>query len=199
MNLQRPCNVIIAGVGGQGNLLSGRVLADAAFSAGYRPVIGETFGASRRGGTVFTHVRIATDDVGPLIPAGMADLILGLEPMESLRAAVSYAGRTTAIIVSLSPVQTLQSLSGQSKYPSVDDIIEALSSICSAIHPVELSRAFQESSGSRALNSFVLGAGAAVEKLPIKDAQIRESVGKLMTPKEANLTAFDAGFEAVKH
>jgi indolepyruvate ferredoxin oxidoreductase beta subunit len=199
MNLQRPCNVIIAGVGGQGNLLSGRVLADAALSAGYRPTIGETFGASRRGGTVFTHVRIGSEDIGPLIPAGMADLILGLEPMESLRAAVSYAARNAVVVVSLSPVQTTQSLSGGRKYPSIDDILETLSTMCSAIHPVELSKNLQESSGLRVLSSFVLGAGAAVEKLPMGASQIRESVCNLMIPKDANLAAFDAGLKAVKH
>lgn len=199
MTLQKPCNVIIAGVGGQGNLLAGRVLAHAAVSAGYRPVIGETFGASRRGGTVFTHVRIGTDDVGPLIPAGTADLILGLEPMESLRAAISYAGKTTIVVMSLSPVHTLGSLSGETDYPQIEAIVEALSALCPTTYPIEISKTFQEPSSPRVLNSFILGAAAAVGKLPMEAVRIRESVASLMLPKEANLAAFDAGFESLEH
>ena len=85
-------NILIAGVGGQGNLVCGRVLCEAALQNGLRPVAGETFGASRRGGTVLTHLRISTQDRGPLIPKGRADLLLGMEPLETLRAASEYAG-----------------------------------------------------------------------------------------------------------
>jgi len=182
-------------VGGQGNLVSGRVLAEAAVLAGYRPVIGETFGASRRGGTVFTHVRIGIDEVGPLIPAGAASLILGLEPMESLRAAISFASKITTIVLSTSPVQTLQSLSGQTKYPPVSDVLEAVSALCPATYPVELSGALRQTSGRLVLNSFVLGAAAALDRLPMSSSQIRESVANLMLPKDSNLAAFDNGFK----
>jgi len=196
--VQKPYNILIAGVGGQGNLVCGRILADAAVSAGYRPVIGETFGASRRGGTVFTHVRLGIVDVGPLIPAHSASLIVGLEPVESLRAAIEYGGTATVVVLNVRPVQTLESLSGKTKYPPIDEILDALSSLGLAAYPVDAAIALQDVESQRALNSFMLGAASALKKMPMDSVRIRESVAKLMAHKDANLTAFDAGLRSIE-
>ena len=82
--MRDPFNILVAGVGGQGNLVCGRVLAEASVRSGLRPVVGDTFGASRRGGSVLTHLRIGKTDWAPLIPKGEVDIILGLEPLEAL-------------------------------------------------------------------------------------------------------------------
>jgi len=196
--VQKTYNILIAGVGGQGNLVCGRVLADAAVSAGYRPVIGETFGASRRGGTVFTHVRVGIDDVGPLIPAHSASLIVGLEPVESLRAAIEYGGTGTVVVLNVRPVQTLASLSGKTKYPQINEILEALSGLGLTAYPVDAAIVLQDVESQRVLNSFMLGAASALKKMPMDVVQIRESVAKFMAHKDANLTAFSAGLSTIE-
>src|SRR4030042_4755588 len=79
-----PLNIIICGVGGQGNILLSGMVGGAFLKKGYYATIGETFGAAQRGGAVFSAVRVSKKrENGPLIPEGKAHLILGLEPLET--------------------------------------------------------------------------------------------------------------------
>ena len=74
-----PYNLIIAGVGGQGNVLASRVVGDMIIHQGYRVTIGETFGASQRGGSVMSHLRIsAQSGCSPQIPKGKAHMVVAL-------------------------------------------------------------------------------------------------------------------------
>ena len=83
---QDPLNVIICGVGGQGNVLISSLIASALNRKGYHVTVGDTYGAAQRGGAVFSSVRISSKrSYGPLIPEGRAHLIVGLEPLETLR------------------------------------------------------------------------------------------------------------------
>ena len=76
-----PLNVIINGVGGQGNVLASQVVGRAAVNREFKVTIGETFGLSQRGGPVMSHIRISKErNYGPLIPPNMCDIIVGLEP-----------------------------------------------------------------------------------------------------------------------
>ncbi|MBI5119053.1 2-oxoacid:acceptor oxidoreductase family protein, partial [Candidatus Poribacteria bacterium] len=72
-----PINVLIAGVGGQGNLIASRLLAAVALKSRVGVVIGETKGASQRGGPVTSHIRFSQHPLGPLIPHKMAHIIIG--------------------------------------------------------------------------------------------------------------------------
>ena len=77
--LKDPFNVIIGGVGGQGNVLASQILGEMLISQGYVITIGETYGASQRGGAVMSHLRISTQDqFSPLIPEGQCDLLVAL-------------------------------------------------------------------------------------------------------------------------
>ena len=78
-------DILIAGVGGQGVVLASRLLALAAMKAGFNVSTAETIGMSQREGSVNSHVRIGDEVYGSLIPAGQADLLLGLEPAETIR------------------------------------------------------------------------------------------------------------------
>src|SRR3990172_13133307 len=81
-----PFNVIIGGVGGQGNVLTSQILGEMLVSRGYVITIGETYGASQRGGSVMSHLRISKKEpFSPLIPEGQCDLLVALEPVEGLR------------------------------------------------------------------------------------------------------------------
>ena len=119
--MRDPFSILVSGVGGQGNLVCGRIIAEATVMQGLRPVVGDTFGASRRGGSVMTHIRIGKRDWAPLIPKGEADVLLGFEPVEALRAAIRYAGERTIALVSMMPVPPSNVTSGNLSYPAVDD------------------------------------------------------------------------------
>ena len=92
-----PYNIIITGVGGQGNVLASRVLGGMLAAKGYMVTIGETFGASQRGGSVMSHVRVSSKAVSsPQIPRGIADIIVSLEPAEAVRVMADYGNPTAS-------------------------------------------------------------------------------------------------------
>jgi len=86
-------DIIVAGVGGQGSILASHIIAEAAILADKKHKlnvrVGETFGAAMRGGAVASHVRIGEDVYGPLVGKGQADMVLALEPLEGLGAALA--------------------------------------------------------------------------------------------------------------
>ncbi|MBR4150079.1 MAG: 2-oxoacid:acceptor oxidoreductase family protein, partial [Firmicutes bacterium] len=70
-----PLNIVVCGIGGQGNVLASELAASALTELGYRVAVAETYGASQRGGSVMSHVRVSeTDDLGVLIPSGEAHI-----------------------------------------------------------------------------------------------------------------------------
>ena len=89
--IKDPLNVVIAGVGGQGNIVISELIGIGLVRRGYFVTVGETFGASQRGGAVMSHLRISTETrYGPLIPLGGADIVMGMEPVEALRVLREY-------------------------------------------------------------------------------------------------------------
>src|SRR5512139_4258354 len=74
-----PYNIVITGVGGQGNVMASRVLSNMLVRRGFRITIGETFGMSQRGGAVMSHIRVsAQTQWSPQIPSGKADMVVAL-------------------------------------------------------------------------------------------------------------------------
>jgi indolepyruvate ferredoxin oxidoreductase beta subunit len=186
-------NILVAGVGGQGNLICSRVLAHAAMLQGLRPIIGETFGASRRGGTVFTHVRIGKRDYGPLIPRGHLNLLLGLEPMEGLRAAIKFAGSDTYAIISSIPVRPASALSGEDQYPKMEELVSSISSLCREAYFLNPTHVYADLGTTRILNTYMLGAFAGSEKSPLDSDNIRKAIELLVSSNLPNSEAFQRG------
>jgi indolepyruvate ferredoxin oxidoreductase beta subunit len=165
---------------------------------GLRPIIGETFGASRRGGTVFTHVRIGEEEYGPLVPKGQLNLLLGLEPLEALRAAVKFGGSETYCIVSSAIVQTAATLSGEDQYPKLEKIVSAISAICKETYLIEPNQVFEELGTSRILNTYMLGALAGSEKTPLLTDTIESALELVVHTKLPNVEAFLKGLHDFK-
>lgn len=133
MNLKGkdPISLIIAGVGGQGNLLMSRLIGQALVEKGYQVTVGETYGASQRGGSVASHVRISMEySYSPMTPEGDADIVLGLEPLESLRLLATYGSPTTFVISNTRPIYPMSVVLGETEYPRlsvIKDLIGELS------------------------------------------------------------------------
>ncbi|MGY5879858.1 MAG: 2-oxoacid:acceptor oxidoreductase family protein [Candidatus Thorarchaeota archaeon] len=196
--MRNPFNILVTGVGGQGNLVCGRVLADAAVKSGLRPVVGDTFGASRRGGSVLTHLRIGKTDWAPLIPKGEVDIILGLEPIEALRAASEFAGDRTVAIVSQTKIPTVASNNETTEYPSLERIIESLNKICKQVIILDAEEILTQIGSMKMLNSFILGAMGALADTPLSLEVIRESLQSIFGLESTNVTAFDKGTNTVR-
>src|SRR5664279_598323 len=100
-------DLVIAGVGGQGNILASQVIAKCAIDAGYNVVNTETKGAAQRGGSVLSHVRISDTEIySPLVPVGQAEVLLGFEPLEALRY-INLLSKNGQFIINTSPVATI--------------------------------------------------------------------------------------------
>ena len=113
-------NVIITGVGGQGNVMASRVLAGMLVNSGYTVTIGETFGMSQRGGSVMSHLRISSTSVlSPQIPQGRADIIIALEPVEALRVLIKYGNPDVAVLSNSRVVYPVGVITGDFVYPYI--------------------------------------------------------------------------------
>jgi indolepyruvate ferredoxin oxidoreductase beta subunit len=122
-----PLNLIITGVGGQGNILISKLIGEAMLEDGYWVTIGETYGASQRGGSVASHIRISKKTQhGPLTPEGRADIILGLEPVESLRMLCLYGNPKTSVITNIRPIHPMAVAIGEAEYPSLEMIKQGI-------------------------------------------------------------------------
>lgn len=198
--INEPLNVIVTGVGGQGNVLASQVVAAAAVEAGYRVSIGETFGASQRGGSVMSHVRISRDRTcGPLIPRGHAHLIVGFEPMEALRILTTYGNTETVVIMNDRPNYPIGCLLGEDKYPDPASIIEAAGLLAHRLHVMQATEMAKEAGSPMAANMVLTGALSGAGVLPFGGKFFRDTIEVLFTGevKEINKKAFELGFKAV--
>jgi indolepyruvate ferredoxin oxidoreductase beta subunit len=196
-DVRDPYSILVAGVGGQGNLVCGRIIAEAAVLQGLKPVVGNTFGASRRGGSVMTHIRIGKQDWGPLIPKGEVDVLLGFEPVEALRAAVKYAGERTVTIVSKMTIPPSNVTSGDLRYPAISDITKGLESICRSVHILDTEQVLEDMGSTRVLNSFMIGTLSSIEDVPLDSKNLRKAISNVLE-SEKDLAAFHEGVKALQ-
>lgn len=194
--MRNPYSILVAGVGGQGNLVCGRIIAEATMRQGLRPVVGDTFGASRRGGSVVTHIRIGKQDWGPLIPKGEVDVLLGFEPVEALRAATRYAGDRTVSIVSMMSVPPSNVTSGDLSYPEIDDIKKEMESICKKVYMLDTEPVLKRLGSTRVLNSYMIGALSSIEDGPIGSKNLQQALSSILD-SEKDLVAFNEGAKAL--
>ncbi len=194
MTLEKdPLNLIIAGVGGQGNILASQIVATAGIKEGLYVTVGETYGASQRGGPVMSHVRFSAQaQCGPLIPEGEADVIVGLEPIEALRIIGDYGNPQTRVIVSPRPIYPIWVLSGQAKYPPVEEVMQKLRELVSEVRVV---KAIEEGEAALAANVVMVGALAGSGMVPIEIKHFEDSIKEIVSPKDldTNLQAFRKG------
>lgn len=196
MTLEKdPLNLIIAGVGGQGNILASQIVATAGIKEWLYVTVSETYGASQRGGPVMSHVRFsAKAQCGPLIPEGEADIIVGLEPIEALRIIADYGNPGTRVIVSPRPIYPISVLSGQDKYPPVEEVMQKLGGLVAEVRVV---KAIEDGETGLAANIVMVGALAGSGLVPIEVKNFEESIREIMSHRDLdlNLRAFKKGVE----
>jgi len=186
-------DLIIAGVGGQGTILASRVLAQAAVNAGLDAVTSETIGMAQREGVVQSHVRLDAGEVGPLIPDGRADLLLGFEPAEAARALVKMRPGARAI-VNTAAVYPFTVAMGVSRY-EVKDILAHLERILPGSLLLDATALAARAGNRRATNAVMLGAASSCGLLPIPAGRILDALLGLVRPayREVNERAFSLG------
>jgi indolepyruvate ferredoxin oxidoreductase beta subunit len=191
-----PMNVIITGVGGQGNVLASRVLAGMLVNQGFYVTIGETFGMSQRGGSVMSHLRISQKSImSPQIPLGRADIIIALEPVEALRVLMKYGNPNVAVLANSRVVYPIGVITGELNYPSLNEIQNILQKTTAQRWLIDATEAALALGNPVLSNVVIIGALATVNLLPIGRKSFVQEIAKNMTAdkRAINLAAFDAG------
>ncbi|HML03408.1 MAG TPA: indolepyruvate oxidoreductase subunit beta [Candidatus Bathyarchaeia archaeon] len=193
MQKMRECNLVLAGVGGQGVLLLAEILGNAAVEDGFNVRVSEIHGMAQRGGAVVSDVRIGEKTLAPTILEGTADAIVGLEPMEALRS-IKYASHRTVILINTAITKS-GITSRRMAYPSLEAIMEKIRIFSKNIITVEATDMAKALGNATVQNIVMIGALAATGKLPLKIETIRKSIRASINEKyvEINLKAFEAG------
>ncbi|MEM2218872.1 MAG: indolepyruvate oxidoreductase subunit beta [Candidatus Korarchaeum sp.] len=195
----REFNVIVAGVGGQGILFTTNVIARAALKVGMNFVQSEIHGLSQRYGSIRTELRIGSDVHSPLILEGTLDLLIGMEPLETLRHA-PYVSERTTIVMSDHIIPPTAAYLSRSRIPSLEEILDDLKSLRPKRLAVVDAYGLAERAGDYiTANVVILGAAQATEALPFSNEVLRSAVDELSPPRyrDLNLRAYDLGREAV--
>lgn len=195
MNVTR---LIIVAVGGQGNLLASRVLGEAALLADIPVRMSEIHGMAQRGGVVESAI-VFGNAGSTIISDGEADILLGFEPSETLRA-MNKCNPNTVVITNLSPLPPFTVAIGKGQYPDlhlVQSIIRRKTKKLIAIDAVELAK---EAGNVLAVNMVLLGALIQTGILPVTIDNVKEAIKTRIKAAfvEINLKAFDLGFQSAQ-
>jgi len=182
-------NIIIAGVGGQGILTIASIIDLAAMNLGLNVKQSEVHGMSQRGGAVESHLRISTEEIySDLIPLGKADLILSIEPMESLRY-LPFLSPEGVIATSTEPYENIDN------YPDEKELLNKIKESASNLLIAAKSIA-REAGSSKTYNVAMLGAASPF--LGIDSEELEKAIGVFFARKgetivTTNLKAFRLG------
>ena len=187
--------LVFIGVGGQGNLLASRLLGEAALSMGIPTVVSEIHGMAQRGGIVESAVLLG-DVTSPIVSSAEADVLIGFEPLETLRA-LNKCNQDTVVITNTHPLPPFTVAIGQGAYPAVEESLKLIRNKAKRLIAFD-GNAIAESVGNPlSLNMVMLGALIGSGTIPIGATEMKK-VLETSTKKaflESNLKAFDMGME----
>lgn len=196
-----PWNIIITGVGGQGNVLASQILGQMLVRQGYIITIGETYGASQRGGSVMSHIRLSRKgQFSPLIPEGKCDLVLGLEPVEALRVLVNYGNPGVMMLINTRPIYPIDVIAGNAAYPELSVVLRKIQKLSRGIWTLNATEIGLELGDPIFSNIVMLGALSALNLLPLRREGFQEVIQEMLPSHklDLNMNAFDRGREAVR-
>lgn len=187
-------NIMIVGVGGQGTLLTSRLLGAALMSEGYDVKVSEVHGMSQRGGSVVTYVKYGEKIASPLIEQGEADIILAFEQLEAARW-LKFLKPDGKLIVNTRKIDPMTVITGAAEYP--EGVIESLTAAGADIIAADALELAMQAGSPKAVNVVLVGIMAAILDI---EKQVWINAVKETVPEkflELNLAAFELGY-AVK-
>jgi indolepyruvate ferredoxin oxidoreductase beta subunit len=194
----KPTRLILVAVGGQGNLLSSRVIGESALLADVPVRMSEIHGMAQRGGVVESSI-VFGDAKSTIISDGEADVLVGFEPSETLRA-LNKCNSGTVVISNLARMSPFTVTVGSGIYPDLNNLqslIRAKTANLIAFNAEVLAR---EAGNILSVNMVLLGALIQTGKIPLSAGTIKDVI-RTKTKKafvESNLKAFELGFSMAK-
>lgn len=191
--MMKTKNIMIVGVGGQGTLLTSRILGGITVDAGYDVKLSEVHGMAQRGGSVVTFVRYGESVAEPIVEEGQADVLIAFEKLEALRYA-HFLKKDGVLIINDWRIDPITVVTGAAEYP--DNVIENLSKE----HTVYAVNAMDEAlklGNSRTFNVIVLG--MAAKHMDFDRQSWLDVIARTVPPKtiEINQKAFLVGYEGI--
>ncbi len=186
----KELNVMIVGVGGQGTLLTSRIIGKVALNAGLDVKLSEVHGMAQRGGSVVTFIRFGENVCEPVVEEGAADVLISFERLEALRYA-HFLKKDGIIVLNDSKINPMTVVVGAAKYP--ENIIETLRKE-HTVYSIDGASIASSLGNGKVLNSVVLG--VAAKHIGFSEKEWLDVVENSVPPKtvEINLKAFKEGF-----
>ena len=188
--------VVFIGVGGQGNLLASRLLGEAALSLNIPAVVSEIHGMAQRGGIVESAVLLG-DVTSPIVSNAEADVLIGFEPVETLRA-LSKCNKDTIVITNTHPLPPFTVSIGQGVYPPVDEIMGLIRAKAGKVIALDGNAMAEEAGNPLSLNMVMLGALIGSGSIPVGAEDMKKTISTTTKKAflESNLKAFDLGMKS---
>lgn len=188
-------NIVLIGVGGQGTILTSKILAVGLVELGYDVKMSEIHGMSQRGGSVSTQIRYGEKVYSPNIGDGEADIVVAFEKAEAVRG-LPYLKKGGTVIVDDREIYPLPVLTGAEQYP--DNILAALKETVGNVLVFNATAIARELGNEKAQNIALLG--SLVAYLGLNSVDWKGIIAKSVPQKaaEVNLKAFDAGYAFYK-
>lgn len=188
-------NILLVGVGGQGTILTSKILSKGFVENGYDVKMAEIHGMSQRGGTVTTQIRYGEKVYSPVIEKGCADIIVAFEKCEALRF-LDYLKKDGILVVNSYELHPVTVNIGASQYP--DGIVEEYEKVVGKenVHVIDAHSIAKELGNTRCMNIVLLGSLVKMFKLDNIDWKqlIKDSVPEKAV--DMNIKAFEKGYES---
>lgn len=187
-------DIILCGVGGQGILSIATIIGEAATRAGLNLKQAEVHGMSQRGGDVQSHLRLSDKTIySDLIAQGSADMIISMEPMESLRY-LPYLSKEGRVVTGSKPFVNIPD------YPETDTLMAELGAL-PAVDMMDIDAVARDAGNPRGANMVLLGMAARYFSI-LSPQELQDAIRTVFARKgesvvEANLKAFRAGLEGL--
>ncbi len=194
----KASRLVFIGVGGQGNLLASRLIGEAALSAGIPAVVSEIHGMAQRGGIVESAVLLG-GLTSPIVSRGEADVLIGFEPLETLRA-LDKCNRESVIITNTRPLPPFTVAVGQGNYPAVETILPLLRARVATVISMDANKLAEQAGNPLSVNMVLLGALLGSKATKLEAASVKQAISS-STKKaflESNIAAFEAGLAYVE-
>ena len=188
--------LIIVAVGGQGNLLASKVLGEAALLADIPVRMSEIHGMAQRGGVVESAVVFGDAD-STIISDAEADVLLGFEPSETLRA-LNKCNADTVVITNTAPLPPFTVAIGKGTYPDIQELQELIRNKTARLIAFDALALAKKAGNIMSLNIVLLGALIQTGIMPVSADNVKEAI-RTSTKKafvDINIEAFELGFEA---
>ena len=185
-------NIMVVGVGGQGTLLTSRIIGKTALSKGYDVKLSEVHGMAQRGGSVVTFVRFGEKVYEPVVEEGEVDVLISFERLEAQRYA-HFLKPDGVMIVNDTRIDPMTVVIGAASYP--EGIIESLKEK-HTVYTVDGGKVARELGNSKVLNSVVLGLAARYIGFDMEEWLSVVAATVPQKTVEINTAAFKAGYGA---